>query len=161
VGFFICEPIPDLLSLILGTSCSIIPLRFSDQPRPGFCHKGTTPTSPKGLVAKMAPVFLLKLETYQLLPVEAFALRKFDGVRSDKESVVTHRRMAWGIQRDRRQPQAARAAGTGHPRNGCKAVSGVACPKGVEGLGMAGLIETLGSPWPPLAICLCRRPLPR
>jgi hypothetical protein len=40
----------------------------------------------------------------------------------------------------------------GHPRNGCKAVSGVARLQGVEGLGMAGLGETLGSPWIPLAI---------
>jgi hypothetical protein len=31
----------------------------------------------------------------------------------------------------------------------------VACPQGVEGLGMAGPGETLGSPWPPLAIGPC------
>jgi hypothetical protein len=42
----------------------------------------------------------------------------------------------------------------GHPRNGCKSVSGVALPKGVEGSGMAGPCETLGSPRPPLAIHL-------
>jgi hypothetical protein len=39
----------------------------------------------------------------------------------------------------RRRPQATRPAG-GPPL------------KGVEGSGMAGLAETLGSPWPPLAI---------
>jgi hypothetical protein len=37
-----------------------------------------------------------------------------------------------------------------HPRNGSKAVSGMALPQGVEGSGMAGPDETLGSPWPPL-----------
>jgi hypothetical protein len=36
-----------------------------------------------------------------------------------------------------------------------KAVSGVACLQGIEGYGMAGQDETLGSPWPPLAICPC------
>jgi hypothetical protein len=40
----------------------------------------------------------------------------------------------------------------GQPRNGLKAVSGVARPQGVEGLRMAGPGETLGSPWIPLAI---------
>jgi hypothetical protein len=34
----------------------------------------------------------------------------------------------------------------GHPQNGHKAISGVACPPGIEGLGMAGPAETLGSP---------------
>jgi hypothetical protein len=37
---------------------------------------------------------------------------------------------------------------TGHPRNGHKAFSAVA----IERLGMAGPSETLGSPWPLLAI---------
>jgi hypothetical protein len=40
----------------------------------------------------------------------------------------------------------------GHYRNGRKAVSGVAWPQGIEGSGMAGPGETLGSPWIPLAI---------
>jgi hypothetical protein len=43
----------------------------------------------------------------------------------------------------------------GHPRNGRKAVSGVVHPQGVEGSGMAGLGETFGSPWIPLAIRAC------
>jgi hypothetical protein len=37
-------------------------------------------------------------------------------------------------------------------QNGCKAVLQVACPHGVEELGMAGPGETLGSPWIPLTI---------
>jgi hypothetical protein len=37
------------------------------------------------------------------------------------------------------------------------AVSGVAHPQGVEGLGMVGFSDTLGSPWPPLAILPCAR----
>jgi hypothetical protein len=36
----------------------------------------------------------------------------------------------------------------GHSGKGCKAVLGVACSQGVEGLGPG---ETLGSPWLPLA----------
>jgi hypothetical protein len=36
-----------------------------------------------------------------------------------------------------------------------KAVSGVASPQGVERLGMAGLAESLGSPWLPLHIRPC------
>jgi hypothetical protein len=43
------------------------------------------------------------------------------------------RRTAWGVQ---------------------TAVSGVACPQGVERQGMEGPGETLGSPWLPLAIRL-------
>jgi hypothetical protein len=41
-----------------------------------------------------------------------------------------------------------------HPRNSRKAVSGVAHQQGLEGSDRAGLGETLGSPWPPLAIRL-------
>jgi hypothetical protein len=41
----------------------------------------------------------------------------------------------------------------GHPWNGLRDESGVAGLQGVEGLGMSGLGETLGSPWPALAIC--------
>jgi hypothetical protein len=41
--------------------------------------------------------------------------------------------------------------GVGWPK-GWKTVAGR--PQGVEGLGMAGPSETLGSPWPHLAICL-------
>jgi hypothetical protein len=48
------------------------------------------------------------------------------------------RRTAWGVQRGRC----------------CKAVSGVAHLQEVKGSGMAGPGETLGSPWPPLAIRL-------
>jgi hypothetical protein len=36
----------------------------------------------------------------------------------------------------------------GHPRNSHKAASGVAFLQGIEGWGMAGPDETLGSPWP-------------
>jgi hypothetical protein len=43
----------------------------------------------------------------------------------------------------------------GHPRNGHKAVSGVARLRVIEGSGMAGPGETLGSPWPSLAIHPC------
>jgi hypothetical protein len=50
--------------------------------------------------------------------------------------------------------QAACPAG-GHPRNGCKAVSGMARPQGIEGYGMAGLGETLGSLWIPLDMRAC------
>jgi hypothetical protein len=46
---------------------------------------------------------------------------------------------------------AARPAGK-LPLNGCKAVSGVARPQGIEGLGTKGLCDTLRSPWPRLPI---------
>jgi hypothetical protein len=48
---------------------------------------------------------------------------------------------AWGIQGGRRWPQA---------------VLGVSLSQGVEGSGMAGTGETLGSLWIPLAIWACR-----
>jgi hypothetical protein len=52
-----------------------------------------------------------------------------------------HRHMARGVQRvdDCHRPPALRA---GHPRDGREAVSGVARPQGVEGLGMVGLGDT-------------------
>jgi hypothetical protein len=42
----------------------------------------------------------------------------------------------------------------GHPCNRHEAVPGMACPQGIEGSGMAGPGETLGSPLLPLAIRL-------
>jgi hypothetical protein len=42
-----------------------------------------------------------------------------------------------------------------HPHNDHIGVSGVAHPQGVERLGMAGPSDTLGNPWPPLAIHPC------
>jgi hypothetical protein len=57
--------------------------------------------------------------------------------------------MAWGIQGGRRMAQA------GHPTNGREAGLGVARLQGVEGSGMAGLGEILGSPWIFLAIRAC------
>jgi hypothetical protein len=56
---------------------------------------------------------------------------------------------------DGRSPPALRAC---HPRNGRKAVSGVACPQGVKVLSMAGPGETLESPWIPFAIRTCPSP---
>jgi hypothetical protein len=53
-----------------------------------------------------------------------------------------------GVEDGRRLP----ALQVGHPRNSHKAVSGVSRPQGIDWLGMAGLGETLGSPWIPLAI---------
>jgi hypothetical protein len=53
------------------------------------------------------------------------------------------RRMACGVQKGKRWPQATRP------------VSGMARQQGVEGSGMAGPGDTLGSPWPPLAIRPC------
>jgi hypothetical protein len=58
-------------------------------------------------------------------------------------------RTAWGIQGGRRRPQAA-------PQTGHKAVWGVARPQVVEGSGMAGRGETLGSPWIPLPVRACQ-----
>jgi hypothetical protein len=62
-----------------------------------------------------------------------------------------HRHMARGVQGGRRWPQAGRLVG-GLPLKqpqGCKTVSGVARPQGIERLGMA---DPSDSPWPPLAI---------
>jgi hypothetical protein len=53
-----------------------------------------------------------------------------------------------GVEDGRRMP----TLWAGHPRNSHKAVSGMACPQGIKGSGMAGLGETLGSLWIPLAI---------
>jgi hypothetical protein len=56
-----------------------------------------------------------------------------------------------GVEDSRSPP----ALWVGQPWNSHKAVSGVASPQGVEVSGMAGQGETLGSPWPPLAIRSC------
>jgi hypothetical protein len=58
-----------------------------------------------------------------------------------------------GIQGGRRWPQATRPAG-GPPPPTIRPYGrlGVARPQGVEGLGMAGPGETLGSPWIPLPV---------
>jgi hypothetical protein len=48
-------------------------------------------------------------------------------------------------------PKGPPAPWAGLPQNTCKAVLGVAHLQGVEGSGMAGPSETLGSSWPPLA----------
>jgi hypothetical protein len=48
-----------------------------------------------------------------------------------------------------RRPPALRA---GYPKNGSKAVTTMVRLQGIEGLGMAGPGEALGSLWPPLAI---------
>jgi hypothetical protein len=71
-----------------------------------------------------------------------------------------HRRTAWGVQGGRRRPQAARPVGGQAGRPPHMAVSGVAQPQGVEGSGMADPGETLGSPWPPHAICPCSNASP-
>jgi hypothetical protein len=55
-----------------------------------------------------------------------------------------------GIEDGRRLP----ALRVGHTQNGRKAVSGVH-RQGIEGSGMAGQGDTLGSPWIPLAIRAC------
>ena len=52
--------------------------------------------------------------------------------------------MAWGVQKGRRRPQAASPAGW-PAAAACS--SKPAGPQGVEGLGMAGPLETLGSLW--------------
>jgi hypothetical protein len=53
-------------------------------------------------------------------------------------------RTAWGLQVARRWPQTACPAGDPTPVGPHKAVSGVARPQGVEGLGMACPSDTLG-----------------
>jgi hypothetical protein len=50
-----------------------------------------------------------------------------------------------GVEDGRRLP----ASRAGYPSSGRKAISGVACLQGLEGLGMAGPGTTLGSPWLP------------
>jgi hypothetical protein len=53
-----------------------------------------------------------------------------------------------GVEDGRRLP----ALQASYPRNDHKAVSRVACPQGIEQSRMAGLGETLKSPWIPLPI---------
>jgi hypothetical protein len=66
-------------------------------------------------------------------------------------SRLVRRGVSKGEEDGRRQP----ALLAGHHQNGCKAVSGVAHPQGVEGSSRAGPGETLGSPLIPLAIRAC------
>jgi hypothetical protein len=61
------------------------------------------------------------------------------GVRAGRH---VRRGVSKGVE-DGRRPLALRV---GHPRNGHKAVLGMARPQGVEGLGIADPYETLGSP---------------
>jgi hypothetical protein len=62
-----------------------------------------------------------------------------------------HWRAVWGVQKGRRQPQATRPAGGPPPgRFRCGP------PTRRRRVGMAGLGETLGSPWLPLAIRPCK-----
>jgi hypothetical protein len=70
--------------------------------------------------------------------------RAFDG-RADK---AVRRGVSKGVEDAHRLP----ALWVGHPQNGYKAVPSVARSHGVEGSGLAGLFETIGSPWIPLAI---------
>jgi hypothetical protein len=81
------------------------------------------------------PLFFLFFSLFFLL----FSLSLLIGVRSGVSKGVEdgRRLLAWSA---------------GHPWNGSNAISGVACPQGIDGLGMANPGETLGSPWPPLAI---------
>jgi hypothetical protein len=59
-----------------------------------------------------------------------------------------------GVSKRKEDGRRLLALQVGHPRNGCKPVSGVACPQSVERSGMVGRGETLESPWQPLAIHL-------
>jgi hypothetical protein len=68
--------------------------------------------------------------------------------RRKEKSRPVRRGVSKGVEDGRRPP----VLWAGHPQNGRKAVLGVACPQGVEGMGMADLAETLGSPWIPLAV---------
>jgi hypothetical protein len=61
--------------------------------------------------------------------------------------IGVRRRVSKGVEDGRKPP----ALGKGR-----KAVSGVARLQGLEGLGIAGPSDTLGSPWPTLAIRQCR-----
>jgi hypothetical protein len=69
---------------------------------------------------------------------------KPQGVRG---SMGVWRGVSKGVEDGRRMP----TLWAGHPCNGCKAISGVARPQSVEGLGMTGPRETLGISWTPLA----------
>jgi hypothetical protein len=71
-------------------------------------------------------------------------------IKSDMKNTIGLRRRVSKRVEDGHRPPALQA---GHPRNGCEAVLGVVHPQRVEGAGMAGTGETLGSPWPSL-ICL-------
>jgi hypothetical protein len=67
---------------------------------------------------------------------------------------IFHRSARHGVSKgveDSRRPPALQA---GHSRNSHKAVSGVARPQGIEGLGMVGPGDTLGSPWIPLGLAI-------
>jgi hypothetical protein len=62
-------------------------------------------------------------------------------VEIKRANLLKHRSTALVVQKGRRRPQA-----TGHSWNSHKAVSGVARPQGIDGSGMVGPGETLGSP---------------
>jgi hypothetical protein len=70
-------------------------------------------------------------------------------VRRNQE--VMRRPVREGVSKGEEDGQKPPALQAGHPTNGRKAVWGVARPQGIEGLGMAGPHETLGSLWIPLS----------
>jgi hypothetical protein len=63
-------------------------------------------------------------------------------------NISVRRGLSKGVEDGHRPPPGERAT----PKT---IVSGVARRQGIEGLGMVALGETLGSPWPPLAIRPC------
>jgi hypothetical protein len=87
------------------------------------------------------------------LGVKFTSLMEFDDRFGDTALVSVRVVRVFKGEEDDRKPPALRA---GHPRNGCKAVSGVVLLLRFYALrkrvGMAGPGETLGSPWSPLAI---------
>jgi hypothetical protein len=60
-----------------------------------------------------------------------------------------------GVSKEVEDGQRPPALQTGQPWNDPKAVLGVVRLQGIEGYGMAGPVETLGSPWPSRAIRPC------
>jgi hypothetical protein len=72
----------------------------------------------------------------------AYFCLKIDILSHRVQSRPVRRGVSKGVEESRRPP----TLGAGHPRNGRKAVSGMARLQGVEGLGRAGPGETLGSP---------------
>jgi hypothetical protein len=74
---------------------------------------------------------------------------------SSSPSPYHHRHMAWGVQGGRTGLR-PRPASWQNLKRLIRPFYG----QGIEGLGMAGRSNNLGSPWPPLAIRLCLSPPP-
>jgi hypothetical protein len=103
-----------------------------------------------------------RLQFFLLCGIDFFlfqASRGFTWLReASREASYGSIRVRRGVSKGREDGRWPLALWAGHPFNDRKAVSGAARPVGVKVQGIVDPSDTLGSPWPPLAILPCLDP---